>query len=430
MAKNRNQTSNNQQNKSIKIKIVEKISDIKIKDYAYDLPESKIAKYPLDNRANSKLLHFQNNKIVTDKFENITNLLNSNDSLFFNNAKVIQARLLFQKTTGANIEIFCLKPYNPIDYNLSFQATESCEWECLVHNLKKWKSGSLTKNIIVNNEEYVIEAEKKSRKDNSIIVEFSWHNSQNNSEKPTISFADILENIGETPLPPYLNRKAEKDDKIRYQTVYAKQEGSVAAPTAGLHFTKSIMDKLQTQNIDLQYITLHVGAGTFRPVKSESIAEHNMHSEDFEIKYELLEHLLNRKGRIIAVGTTTVRTLESLYWIGVKLINKNEDSFRIKQWEVYEKKQEISLQNSLSAIKDYMNAHNLTTLQASTEIIIVPTYKFKVINALITNFHQPQSTLLLLIAAILGEKWKEVYQYALQNDYRFLSYGDSSFFEI
>ncbi len=405
-----------------------KISNIKIKDYSYELPESKIAKYPLENRANSKLLHYKNGKISTTKFENITNLLYPTDTLFFNNAKVIQARLLFQKTTGANIEIFCLKPYKPIDYNLSFQSTEQCEWECLVHNLKKWKTGNLTKKITIDNKVYTLEAEKKSRNDNAVVIKFSWRSA--NAEPAAVSFADILENIGETPLPPYLNRKAEKADKTRYQTVYAKQEGSVAAPTAGLHFTKEILDKLSAQNTYLQQITLHVGAGTFRPVKSESIAEHTMHSEDFEISYELLNQLISKTGRVVAVGTTTVRTLESLYWIGVKLLNKSQDCFHINQWEVYETKQEISMQKSMQTIINYMQNNNLQRLQASTEIIIVPGYKFKVINALVTNFHQPQSTLLLLIAAILGDKWKEVYEYALQNDYRFLSYGDSSIFEI
>ncbi len=406
------------------------IKNIKIKDYTYNLPENKIAKYPLEDRESSKLLYYKGEEITTTKFDNLPNLLHADDVLFFNNAKVIQARLLFQKTTGAKIEIFCLKPYEPVDYNLSFQSTKECEWECLVHNLKKWKKDNLRTQLRVNNKDYVLEAERKMSADNSTIVKFSWyseHEGDNNSE---ISFADILEHIGKTPLPPYINRKAEKDDKIRYQTVYAKQEGSVAAPTAGLHFTKTVMDNIKSQNIDLQYITLHVGAGTFRPVKSEAIYEHKMHAEDFELSYELIKKLIKVKGRVVAVGTTTVRTLESLYWIGVKLINKIKDSFSIKQWEVYQYKQDISLYDSLSAILNYMDTNSIEVLHASTEIIIVPGYKFKVISALITNFHQPQSTLLLLIAAILGDKWQDVYQYALQNDYRFLSYGDSSFFEI
>ncbi len=405
------------------------IKNIKIKDYTYNLPENRIAKYPLKDRESSKLLYYEGEKITTIKFETLPHLLHSNDVLFFNNAKVIQARLLFQKTTGAKIEIFCLKPYKPIDYNLSFQSTNGCEWECLVHNLKKWKKDNLKTSLKVNNKDYILEAERKLSVDNATIVKFIWY-SKDDDNNSIISFADILENIGKTPLPPYINRQAEKDDKIRYQTVYAKQEGSVAAPTAGLHFTKDVMSSVKRQGVDLQYITLHVGAGTFRPVKSEIIYEHKMHAEDFELSYELINNLINIKGRVVAVGTTTVRTLESLYWIGVKLINKIKDSFSIKQWEIYQYKQDVSLHDSLSAILNYMDTHNIKVLQASTEIIIVPGYKFKIINALITNFHQPQSTLLLLIAAILGNKWKDVYQYALQNDYRFLSYGDSSFFEV
>ncbi len=403
---------------------------LNIKDYTYNLPEDRIAKYPLQNRENSKLLYFKNGQIESSTFKNISCLLQKNDTLFFNNAKVIQARLLFKKATGAKIEIFCLKPYNPADYNLSFQTKQECEWECLVHNLKKWKTENLKTSLIIKKQEYTIEAEKKTRKNNAVIIKFSWYLKNNNEKQQEITFADILDNMGVTPIPPYLNRKAEKDDKIRYQTVYAKERGSVAAPTAGLHFSKNVIEDLKAKNIDLQYITLHVGAGTFQPVKSENVAEHKMHSEDFEINYQLINKLMNSKGKVVAVGTTTVRTLESLYWIGVKLLNKNEDCFTIKQWEAYEEQEEISVEKSLTAIIDHMKASEIKILKASTRIIIVPGYKFRIINALITNFHQPQSTLLLLIAAILGDKWKEVYQYALQNDYRFLSYGDSSFFKI
>ncbi len=407
-----------------------KYQSIKISDYNYDLPEHKIAKYPKENRDKSKLLYLKNSQIETTQFDNLPDLLQPNDTLFFNNAKVIQARLLFKKSTGANIEIFCLKPYEPADYNLSFQANKECEWECLVKNLKKWKTEKLSLNLQINNVKYQLEAQKISVNAQSVIVRFSWQNSDNKDDAATITFGDILDNLGETPLPPYLNRQAEKQDKIRYQTVYAKQEGSVAAPTAGLHFTDSVLDRLRQQSIDLQYVTLHVSAGTFRPVKSETIAGHDMHEEHFEITKSVIDKLLSCNSRIIAVGTTSVRTLESLYWIGVKLINSQTDAFKIKQWEVYECQQDISLEESLSAVKNYMESKNIQLLQASTEIIIVPGYKFKVTNALITNFHQPKSTLLLLIAAILGNKWKEVYQYALNNDFRFLSYGDSSMFEI
>lgn len=406
------------------------IKDIKISDYTYDLPEHKIAKYPKEDRDKSKLLYLNNEQIMTTHFRSLPTLLKEHDMLFFNNAKVIQARLLFRKETGAKIEIFCLKPYNPADYNLSFQSTKQCEWECLVKNLKKWKNDVLFLNLRVNNIDYKLEAKKQVVKDNSVIVKFTWHSLDDIKSESGISFGDILDNLGETPLPPYLNREAESQDKIRYQTVYAKREGSVAAPTAGLHFTDTVLDVLAKQSIDLQYVTLHVGAGTFRPVKSETISGHDMHEEHFEISHSVIEAILKHKGRIIAVGTTSVRTLESVYWIGVKLIKQQAEPFKILQWETYDFQYDISFVESLTAVKTYMEIKKMEVLQASTEIIIVPEYKFKIIDALITNFHQPQSTLLLLIAAILGDKWKEVYQYALNNEYRFLSYGDSSFFEI
>jgi S-adenosylmethionine:tRNA ribosyltransferase-isomerase len=403
---------------------------IKIEDYTYDLPEERIAKYPKKNRDESKLLHFSDGEISTSIFKDLPDLLKTDDLLVFNNAKVIQARLAFQKETGANIEIFCLEPHEPADYNLAFQATGQSEWKCLVGNLKKWKSDYLYKNIEINGLNYQIGAKKVGASGNAVIVKFEWYDVDSECLCSSLTFGDILENIGSTPLPPYLNRKAEKEDKNRYQTVYAKQKGSVAAPTAGLHFTDNVFEKLGKKGIKTKEVTLHVSAGTFRPVQSETIEGHEMHEEHFEIKMYVLEQLINHSGRVISVGTTSVRTLESLYWMGVKLINNESEPFAISQWEAYEMAKDIDLKTSLGTIKSYMVKNELTVLLASTRIIIVPGYDFKVIKGLVTNFHQPQSTLLLLIAGVIGNKWKDVYDYALANDYRFLSYGDSSLFFI
>ncbi len=403
---------------------------IRIEDYTYELPDNRIAKYPKENRDESKLLHFEEGEISTSIFKNLPDLLKSDDLLVFNNAKVIQARLAFQKETGANIEIFCLEPHEPADYNLAFQATGQCEWKCLVGNLKKWKSDYLYKNIEINGLNYQIGAKKVGTSGNAVIIKFEWYDVDSECLCSSLAFGDILENIGSTPLPPYLNRKAEKEDKNRYQTVYAKQKGSVAAPTAGLHFTDNVFETLNVKGIITAEVTLHVSAGTFRPVQSETIEGHEMHEEHFEIKIDVLELLINHSGRVISVGTTSVRTLESLYWMGVKLINNESEPFVINQWEAYEMPENIDLKTSLGAIKNYMEQNKLTVLPASTRIIIVPGYDFKVIKGLVTNFHQPQSTLLLLIAAVIGNKWKEVYNYALANDYRFLSYGDSSLFMV
>jgi len=296
----------------------------------------------------------------------------------------------------------------------------------MVGNLKKWKTGLLYKNIGIRGNSYRLEAEKTGTSGNAVIIRFKWQCVDSKGVIPELSFGDILENTGSTPLPPYLNRKAEQEDKNRYQTVYAKQKGSVAAPTAGLHFTNEVFNELKKKSISKYEVTLHVSAGTFRPVKSETIEGHEMHEEHFEVEISTLDRLLNHTGRIFAVGTTSVRTLESLYWMGVKLVNNETDCFVINQWEVYEKGKDIDLQTSFKAIKHYMEQNELHVLQATTRIIIVPGYKFEVVKGLVTNFHQPQSTLLLLIAAVVGDKWKDVYSYALANDYRFLSYGDSS----
>ncbi len=394
---------------------------IQIEEYSYILAEHKIAIFPTQKRDNSKLLVFRNNKISESKFSNINNYLAENSLLVFNNTKVIQARLEFKKETGAKIEIFCLEPNNPPDYAMAFQKKNECTWNCIIGNLKKWKSGTLKHKFTINNESHIVYVQKLDSLDNYHIVKFIW-----NSD---LTFSDILENIGKTPIPPYLNRNAENSDKINYQTVYSKFNGSVAAPTAGLHFTNEILDDLKTKNVGLEEITLHVGAGTFKPVKSALIGEHQMHTEHFFIKIKSLENICKNIGNIIAVGTTSVRTLETLYWIAYKFMttkNFKFENINIDQWESYNYNEEISPQNALSSLLNYMKNNKIDVIKASTRIIIVPSYRFKIVNGIITNFHQPKSTLLLLIAAFIGNKWKNIYDYALNNNFRFLSYGDSS----
>lgn len=394
-----------------------KPQNIKIEDYTYDLSEHRIAKYPLDKRDESKLLIYNKGSVAKDVFKHIDQYIDPNTTWVFNNTKVIQARLHFFKETGAKIEIFCLEPIEPSDYVLAFQQTESITWKCIVGNLKKWKEKDLKKIITIDNSEITLTAKKKGSEGNSQIIEFSWNNSG-------VTFSEILENIGATPIPPYLNRESESIDKDRYQTVYSKLKGSVAAPTAGLHFTQDVLEKLQSKGVTLEEVTLHVGAGTFTPVKSETIDEHNMHTEHFVVTKTTIQHLLNSE-QIIAVGTTSVRTIESLHWLGVKLkLHKKLDT-HISQWEAYQLP-DYSKKDSLEALLNYMNKNNLNELNASTQIMIFPGYQFKLVDILVTNFHQPKSTLLLLIAAFIGEDWKKVYDFALENDFRFLSYGDSS----
>ncbi len=395
------------------------IKDINIEGFNYELPDSRIAKYPLENRSNSKLLIYDKGNIKQKFFKDISKVL-ENDFLVYNNTKVIQARLNFKKKTGANIEIFCLEPIEPADYSLMFQSVNSCKWKCIIGNLKKWKIEEVFSTVIISGIEITVSAKKIRALDNSNIIEFSWDNSE-------ISFGEILENMGQTPIPPYLKRKSEESDKERYQTVYSKHKGSVAAPTAGLHFTAKILKDLFNKGISTGHISLHVGAGTFKPVKTNKIGEHEMHAEHFSVSKKLILQLIKNDGKIVAVGTTTVRTLESLYVLGCKLNKKNElKDFNINQWEVYDIEKLLSSKDSLNNILSYMNKNNFETINASTKIIIVPGYKFKIVNKLITNFHQPKSTLLLLISAFIGEDWKDIYKYAFENEFRFLSYGDSS----
>lgn len=393
---------------------------INIDDYNYALPEHRIAKYPLSNRNKSKLLVFSDHAIKDDMFENLISHINSNSLMIFNNTRVIQARILFHKNTGAKIEIFCLEPLQPSDHSLNFQQNKKCSWKCLIGNLKKWKSEYLNKTFLYNNKEYLLTA-KKVRGHNNVI-EFNWNNKN-------LTFSEILGIAGQTPIPPYLNRSPEPSDKDRYQTVYSKYEGSVAAPTAGLHFTRKIFNDLKHKKILHEEITLHVGAGTFVPVRSDIIGDHIMHTEHILVSNKTIENILINPDRIIAVGTTSLRTLESLYWMGVKIANNpliNRKDLHTNQWEPYVSKNNIKTKESLDALLTYMNKNKITTIKNSTQIIIVPGYDFKIVNGLITNNHQPKSTLLLLIAAFIGESWEKVYDHSLKNDYRFLSYGDCS----
>lgn len=394
--------------------------NIHIEDYNYDLPDERIAKYPLDRRDTSKLLVYKDEEINDDTFCNLTDYLSDNSLMVFNNTKVIQARLHFKKSTGAQIEIFCLEPHLPNDYQVNFQQTHKCSWVCLVGNLKKWKDGRLIKEIDINGEKVEIEVKRIQSHGDSHIIEFEWDKS--------VSFSEILDVAGELPIPPYLNRDTEEKDKQTYQTVYSKIDGSVAAPTAGLHFTPEVFDSLKNKGIKTAEITLHVGAGTFKPVKSEQIADHVMHAEFISVRKGIIEQLLNHKGKVIAVGTTSVRTLESLYYIGQILENEQHaDVLRVSQWQPYEDREKIAVKQALENIISYLEKNKLSSLIAETQIMIAPGYTYRIVDGIVTNFHQPKSTLLLLVSAFVGgTNWKNIYQHALENNFRFLSYGDSS----
>jgi len=391
-------------------------------DYKYVLPESRIAKYPLANRAGSKLLIYQKEEITQDLFSSLPKLLPRLSTLVFNNTRVIHARLQFRKTTGASIEIFCLEPFEPPDYERAMQAGSGALWKCLIGNKRKWKGGILQDEFGHENDRFQLRAEWVKTELNTDIIRFSW-------EQKKMTFADILEQAGTIPIPPYLKRPAEAPDNKWYQTVYAQQNGSVAAPTAGLHFTPELIRKLSQNGFSTIELTLHVGAGTFKPVLTPNLRDHAMHTEHFFIEKSQLVALLEMKGPLISVGTTSVRTLESLYWLGVK-INKgllnHGKGFYINQWEPYSLPTNFSRNHSLEILLKFMDEKNLNRLEGTTRIIIVPGYKYKMINGLITNYHQPHSTLLLLVAAFIGENWKKVYKYAMDHNFRFLSYGDSS----
>ncbi len=395
---------------------------INIADYDYDLPVDRIAQYPVRERDKSKLLLFDGNNISSDSFTNIGNYLPEGSLVVFNNTRVIRARLLFRKKSGAGIEILCLEPLSPSSYEMSFASNGPVEWKCMIGNLKKWKSGIIFMKFHLNNKEYELYADKVSSEGETLRIRFGWNNSN-------ITFSEVLEASGHIPLPPYITREDEKEDTDRYQTVYSSVKGSVAAPTAGLHFTRDLLDRLRAKGMKQVVLTLHVGAGTFQPVRAGNISEHKMHCEHFFVTKETINELLENQGRIIAVGTTSVRTLESLYWLGIKAINypeSNIDDLKVDQWEPYENDSEISVKTSLTALSDFMTKYNCRVINASTKIIIIPGFKFRMINGMITNFHQPRSTLLLLVSAWTGPDWQKIYKYALENGFRFLSYGDSS----
>ncbi|MEI6751941.1 MAG: S-adenosylmethionine:tRNA ribosyltransferase-isomerase [Paludibacter sp.] len=393
---------------------------IYIDEYDYSLPDKKIAKYPLAQRDASKLLIYRNGVISESRFSNIAEFLPENSLLVYNNTRVIQARLIFQKATGAHIEVFCLEPLKPADYTQSLGSTTECVWKCMVGNLKKWKGETLGKTVEIDGKTCTFNVELLHSEGNTHSVRFCWNNTD-------IHFADILEKAGELPIPPYLHRKTEEIDLTSYQTVYSKIKGSVAAPTAGLHFTPDVFKSLQKKNIETEELTLHVGAGTFQPVKTRDIAEHHMHTEVISVHRSTIENIQRKLGNIIAVGTTSVRTLESLYYLSTLNPPKEDfNTFHVGQWTPYEQESEISTYDALQSLLDYLDANNLTTLHAETQIMIKPGYKFRVVNGIITNFHQPKSTLLLLVSAFVDGNWKEIYDHALENDFRFLSYGDSS----
>ena len=454
--------------------------DIQIRDYNYPLPDERIAKFPLKERDQSKLLIYDQGNISERRFADLPDLLPEGALLVMNNTRVIQARLYFYKETGARVEILVLEPHTPKDYQVNFSTRGQVTWQCMVGGLKKWKQGSLKAEVDIQGERITIEASRPgltpnpslvgrgvdtfvNEEDNvttplptregqgeSLLITFHWNGNY--------TWSEVLEAMGELPIPPYLNRKAEESDKQTYQTVYSKIEGSVAAPTAGLHFTPRVLEAIDKKGIEREELTLHVGAGTFRPVKSEEIGGHDMHTEHFVVKRQTIEALIRHNGRAIAVGTTSVRTLESLYWIGRKLETHpippfarplgtlaeqrgarkgGNELLHVSQWEPYEAEESAPLPNRegpgeslsvgpLSALLAYMDAHDLDVLHASTQIIIVPGYRYRIVERMITNFHQPQSTLLLLVSAFIGDDWRNVYRYALDHDFRFLSYGDSS----
>mgnify|MGYP004678320753 FL=1 len=397
---------------------------IQIKDFNYNLPDERIAKFPLAKRDNSKLLLYRHGEVTEDVFHNIAQYLPKGALMVFNNTKVIQARLHFRKETGALIEVFLLEPYMPADYEQMFQTTGHCSWLCMIGNLKKWKEGTLKRTFDVKGKEVTLVAERKEDVHKSYRVDFSWDASD-------VSWAELLDAVGELPIPPYLNRETQESDKTTYQTVYSKIKGSVAAPTAGLHFTPEVLADIDRHGIDREELTLHVGAGTFKPVKSEEIQDHEMHTEYICVHRQTLEKLIRHEAKAIAVGTTSVRTLESLYYIGVKLektLDLSEEELHVCQWEPYENAvaKPITTIKAIENILAYLDKHGLSALHASTQIIIAPGYEYNIVKMLVTNFHQPQSTLLLLVSAFVHGDWHKIYDYALAHDFRFLSYGDSS----
>lgn len=396
------------------------IPEISIENYNYNLPDDRIAKYPLSERDMSKLLVYKDSEIQEHRFTSMPEFLPEGHLMVFNDTKVVPARLHFQRETGAHIEIFCLEPVQPEEYVSMFAVTQSCRWKCIVGNVKRWKGDTLRLYNPEGSEGIAamdLKADLIERNGETSIVEFSWSDGA--------PFSAVLESCGSIPIPPYLNRETESVDLERYQTLYAKYRGSVAAPTAGLHFTEKVLDDIRAKGIKTGTVCLHVGAGTFLPVKSSRVAEHTMHREPFVITKEFLMTLIGSLGKVIAVGTTSVRTLESLYYVGVSCIETGRPD-DVRQWDPYTKSYEYSVDQALSSLLSYMETHDMESLQIGTSIIIVPGFKFRVVDVLVTNFHQPQSTLLLLISAFVKGDWERIYDYALKHGFRFLSYGDSS----
>lgn len=396
---------------------------IHISDYSYPLPDERIAKFPIARRDHSKLLIYNKGEVSSDVFYNLPQYLPKGALMVFNNTKVIQARMHFRKDTGALIEVFLLEPADPSDYELMFQTTDHCAWYCLVGNLKKWKEGTLRREVEINGQTVVVSATRGELHGTSHRIGFEWTGD--------FSFAEIIDVMGELPIPPYLNRETQESDKTTYQTVYSKIKGSVAAPTAGLHFTPEVLADLDAHGIQREELTLHVGAGTFKPVKSEEIEGHEMHTEYVSVRRDTIQKLIDHEGSAIAVGTTSVRTLESLYYMGLKVMRDpslNEDQLHVAQWEPYGEVRsgEVRSVEALKALLAWMDARALTVLHSSTQIIIAPGYDYHIVKMLVTNFHQPQSTLLLLVSAFVKGDWHKIYDYALSHDFRFLSYGDSS----
>jgi S-adenosylmethionine:tRNA ribosyltransferase-isomerase len=397
---------------------------ISISDYSYDLPEEKIAIYPLTERDASKLLIYDKGNISADIYKNIAHYIPADSLLIFNDTRVIKARVRFQKATGGQIEIFCLEPYGSVnEYQTIMAMTGSVKWKCMIGGAGKWKEGALEKKIQVNDAAAMVEVRLVEKLSDAYIANFSW--------KPaSLSFAEVIGAAGDIPLPPYIKRETGALDISRYQTVYAKEEGSVAAPTAGLHFTEAIFQQLAEKNISKDFVTLHVGAGTFKPVKAAVMEQHEMHAEWIDVSAALISNILSNKNKkIIAVGTTSLRTLESIYWLGVKAhLQPQSEKLTLSQWEIYRQLQQhdISVPVALTALLQWMEEKKTDRLFTQTQLLIAPGYTFKIINAIITNFHQPRSTLLLLVAAAVGNDWKKIYNYALENDFRFLSYGDGS----
>ena len=407
--------------------LIDDIRALRIADYDYPLPDERIAKHPLAQREQCKLLYYNNGTIEERKFWEVPSLLPERSTLIYNNTRVINARLRFRKETGSTIEIFCLEPVLPRDYEQIFQTTGHCVWQCLVGNSKRWKQGALTQTVTIEGREVVLAATRGEQRGNAWEIAFDWDGGGERGN--SITFADVLEAIGEIPIPPYLNRGTEESDSTDYQTVYSHIDGSVAAPTAGLHFTDEVLAECDDRGILRREITLHVGAGTFQPVKSEHIGDHPMHYEFISVPRDVIMDIINAPGPIIAVGTTSVRTLESLYYIG-QILEENpdadEEALTVTQWMPYTTPCEISTKKALQNIVDYLDRHHADTYMGSTQLMIAPGFEYRIVSGMITNFHQPQSTLLLLVAAFVGQdKWRGMYDYAMDHGFRFLSYGDA-----